>query len=176
MFGRRLRCLFQVVCAVLAALATFVWLRSHFGKLTYVCYRTGPAWEGTGRVVGVTIFVAHHGAVGLVHIRDLRLVEFTEPPFEPSNVERRRWQFLWVGQLGSGKVCVPAWLIVVPLFALAVAPSVSSFVRRRVRSRAGLCPKCGYDLRASPERCPECGTPRASDDPNVAAGIRTGRR
>ena len=30
---------------------------------------------------------------------------------------------------------------------------------RRRRWRQDLCPACGYDVRANPEKCPECGTP-----------------
>jgi hypothetical protein len=52
---------------------------------------------------------------------------------------------------------VPFWLVL----ALTAVPFARGIIRRRRRMTAidaGLCPSCGYDLRATPERCPECGT------------------
>jgi hypothetical protein len=55
-----------------------------------------------------------------------------------------------------GVVVFPAWL---PTAVFAALPLVRGalFVRRRRRVREGCCRKCGYDLRATPDRCPECG-------------------
>jgi hypothetical protein len=48
-----------------------------------------------------------------------------------------------------------------PCAAAAVYPVVVFWRRRRAAKvrNAGCCSHCGYDLRASKERCPECGTP-----------------
>ena len=43
------------------------------------------------------------------------------------------------------------------LFAILPAIKVSGWIRRDYRRQHGLCQRCGYDLRGSAGRCPECG-------------------
>jgi hypothetical protein len=74
---------------------------------------------------------------------------------------------LWRGRSavtgGTNFVAVPLWAV---LAVTLVCPAIS--LRRAVRFAkrrryAGVKCACGYDLRASPDSCPECGTiPRAS--------------
>jgi hypothetical protein len=50
----------------------------------------------------------------------------------------------------------PYWLVVT-MTGIPPAAMIIRFIRRRRRRGEGCCPSCGYDLRATPERCPECG-------------------
>jgi hypothetical protein len=58
-----------------------------------------------------------------------------------------------------------AWGLVVPMWAIllptAILPVAWGWRWRARRRGPGRCASCGYDLRATPDRCPECGTPAA---------------
>ena len=62
------------------------------------------------------------------------------------------------------EIIVPYWSLAVLTGALPAVWLVRT-ARRRLRDRraaAGLCTACGYDLRGSAGRCPECGAIRAT--------------
>ena len=49
----------------------------------------------------------------------------------------------------------PLWL---PATLFALLPTARASRRLQRSTRPGHCPRCGYDLRATPDRSPECGT------------------
>jgi hypothetical protein len=58
---------------------------------------------------------------------------------------------------GDYRFYFPLWMLSMVTLLIAVALLLSDFRRRR-KIKPGCCPVCGYDLRATPDRCPECGT------------------
>ena len=57
------------------------------------------------------------------------------------------------------QVLISGWLLTA---ILALMPMVALARWYRSRRIPGCCPVCGYDVRATPDRCPECGAAPAT--------------
>lgn len=70
----------------------------------------------------------------------------------------------------------PYWAVIAALGLLPVVMVLPwlTWSRRVKREAGGLCVKCGYDLRASQGRCPECGTPFATRAAPSSSPARVG--
>jgi hypothetical protein len=72
---------------------------------------------------------------------------------------RRTVDYKFDGKHMRYSIYLPHWLLCavfgVPVIG-GIAIRLAGHQKRR-RARLGLCISCGYDLRASPQRCPECG-------------------
>ena len=81
--------------------------------------------------------------------------------------KRVRFWFHINARFGYGFVIVPHWALAA---LLAVLPLL--WWRRSRRGRLlllrGCCGRCGYDLHATPDRCPECGTVAGRGTPAAA--------
>ena len=93
---------------------------------------------------------------------------FTRPP-SPTNAIAIHWRFLGFGG-GSyddtdpsiGYFCrvigllIPYWFVTGLTLMLPASAAVRHLRTRRQIGQES-CPSCGYDLRATSDRCPECG-------------------
>ena len=102
----------------------------------------------------------------------------------PVNPPPARWGWLLphyenqvsVGSGDRGVLSVP-YLPVLLLSGILPGVWVRGFAHRRRaarRARAGRCPACGYDLRGTTHRCPECGTIPVRAPPRFAAAPEGG--
>jgi hypothetical protein len=64
------------------------------------------------------------------------------------------------GRTRQAFVTAPYWSMLSVFATIPLMQTVYHLRQRRARHRSatGHCIRCGYDLRATPERCPECGT------------------
>jgi hypothetical protein len=83
----------------------------------------------------------------------LRQMNWEQAP--ASEYEFAHFGVLLTQQTGLCVVALPYWALT---SVTLLIPLLQIRIHVALRRRNGHCATCGYDLRATPERCPECGT------------------
>jgi hypothetical protein len=172
---RRLVNLVMVVSLVLFVATIPGWVRSRWvgDEIGFAQYR-----QSNGVTTEIDFGIAHGGGdFGFFRVDETpsvntwRWIDFAMPPQPlheavagPAITVRGYGWYSDKSYIGSNyqhtlnAIIFPYWLLTV---ASAIAPAWHWLGSRRRRAAKrlvqGLCPACGYDLRATPERCPECG-------------------
>jgi hypothetical protein len=88
------------------------------------------------------------------------------------------WQLHDAATLFPQRGFAVPWWFLVTVFSLTPLRDVLAYWNRRAHRAAGksYCAGCGYDLRATPDRCPECGREPNGDDAGAASGFSVSPR
>jgi hypothetical protein len=179
---RRLFTLLSALSLLLCVVVCALWVRSYLASDCLWTRSPRPNWPGQSTVLlasgqGMVLFgcswdLDPPGTLGLFSLlrrqpwtyeRNAAMDIFKN---RPGPAAFRRWHELPlkgdVGRLfdsekGGWSVFVPDWL---PLLLTGLLPILwlVGMIQRSRRVTQSLCSTCGYDLRATPDRCPECGT------------------
>ena len=121
-------------------------------EYTYISHQ--PITDVLWQTIGTTTW--SHGRLGVGHVG----WESPTPRSFWNRLGFDTWQDGMETSFSSSSKQVrsaPAWLAVL-VFAIPPGLWLLRRLRRRRTVGEGRCAVCGYDLRATPERCPECGT------------------
>jgi hypothetical protein len=174
----RLFTILAVLSLVLCAGTCVEWVRSYWAR-EYVEWRRGTAWAAVGSSGQICLIYESPPdknaklAADESTNRGLHYNSSAPRPLLMGRSSSSFWSppvinIQWDGfallqeKMSAGPpvtaVVVPCWFLSV---LLATLPSAWLWRWHKQRQRAlmkGRCPSCGYDLRATPDRCPECGT------------------
>ena len=185
------RTVFVLISLLGSSFVVALWIRSHM--TTDLLTWHGNAGPGGGALArgtsahGGLYLVAEWDDSGWGGKRERRLSHVSEPPTAypvgqigmpfrgglgfhilfPTSARRSA-----SGMRRTASVIVPHAALAIPLAMPALLRASRAWKRLR-GVRRGRCAMCGYDLRGSPDRCPECGQAAADGE---AAARRAGRR
>lgn len=161
---RRLFTIASVSSLVLGVAVAAVWVRSYWVHDSIDRWHPDEGWKvSSNRSAIVFLWWTEHSArddSGWSWVRNppsrdddeaFGFVSNQQYVSEGGSVVWRNVQWVWFPHwiAFAAACCLPA---------IAVLGSLHRAFRRR-RKRGRFCLSCGYDLRASSDRCPECGTP-----------------
>jgi hypothetical protein len=147
-----------------------LWVRSYTWLEGVSHCRVGPATGAGGPRVRFLSADSSRGKIHLLYAREFQLDRSHDPGW--SVYSKNDEYLLPVGRLGFAyhsfaaskpydctSVVFPHWAACV---LLLVPPAGWLWPRMRLSRRLppDVCRRCGYDLRATPDRCPECGSTR----------------
>ena len=121
-------------------------------------------WAESKRGIGFVWGYCSFRVGGRSSAKSLGFFVESKPFFNDSNGFGDRWRqalYHWVSpprvlnNPGEFVILVPLGL---PTVAILIPSGILMYLSRK-RFSKGACLACGYNLRASPDRCPECGHP-----------------
>jgi peptidoglycan/LPS O-acetylase OafA/YrhL len=147
---RRAFKLVPAVSAVLFIATCLLWIASYFVAQDF-------AWSDDSNLIGVKLYQ------GSAWICSSNWYTWPIPNGFFYSLDRAGHGTIVMGNAVYGKQ-IPLWKISAILLLAAALPSLrrfESFLARAIgemrQNQLEVCTHCGYDLRATPHRCPECG-------------------